>query len=865
MSEVKARERLLVHLSRHDDEISQKLEVSTDLCQQGISEAINVSRAIVVQLIQELKEEGLVKESKKHVKGLKRKRKVYTLQPDGFKEAERVRGRYRERDVTVKDEGVIDEIQLEEIDEFIEGKEAFLKGLNFLDEDGVIDLSKVRRSEKDEDVFVGREEELEEIISLIEDTKASRANLMMVKGETGIGKTRLVMEAKKYAEKLGFDFISGKGVNESTEPYLPLKEAFQEYKEKKSIWPDEGWKGLVFMGGESDRADKSEIFGEDKAKTMQEGVRYLKNISSENPIMIFVDDLHWADKATVNFLSYLRERLSDDPVFFIGAYRSEEMGQEHILRHQVPILKKKKIVKILELGPLKKEHTEEIIIRSLGVKNVPDGFVDLIHEKTEGNPLFISEMITLMDEEGVIDTEEGEYPDDGEDYPIPDLVEKVIDRKLSRLDDETKKVLQLCSVMGNRISFDLLASITDKDEIDLLDHIDSLISANLLYEDPTQEVFRFTHGLITDLVYSDLIDVKKKVFNKKVAENMEGMGEEFIQENLSRLAYHYRRAEMDEKALEYLMKAGRKAMDLYAYEDAIDLYERALELIERSSGEFLDHQKEVLECLGDLYRQTESYGKSLEIFEELSRIAKDDEFEKRLLRKKAYVHLDRREHKKALDLINEGLEEVDKSETEYCRLLEIKGWLLREKGEKESAMVVYEEEKKSGKEHGNEEVYGEAIQELGSVVLPFSEGEDPIEYLLDELRTQGDEGRIPEDALEINESDEEREILERALRIHRISVEAREVSNGPLDRSGMVFDPSGDLLDQAMDLHEKALNNWKEAGKSEGMGVTYFHMGVIHQKKDEEKKAQEAIEKAKNIFSEMKREEWVKKCREILY
>ncbi|MFW6145033.1 MAG: ATP-binding protein, partial [Candidatus Natronoplasma sp.] len=703
MVAVRARERLLLHLLGNAKKFRENSEVPLELCQQGISKNIDVSRARVVQLLQSLKDDGMVKEEKKHVKGLKRKRKVYTLNEKGYKKASDLKDRYDEKEVTLKDEKGSEKIQLKNIDEYIDDKNPMIKALNLIEENDVIDLTKEWKEEEPEEIFVGRKEEIKALKRFIKKTKKSGSQMVFVEGEAGIGKTRLVSEVKSFASKEGFDFLSGKSINESAAPYLPFKEAFQQYRNKnKSEERNGSWGGLAFMGrGSEEEEENVDIFESEKEATFHDSAQYLKKIASESPLMIFLDDLHWADKATINLLSYLREKLKDVPVLFVGAYRPEEVGSDHQLKDLIHILKQKRMLEKIELKALKRDSTEEIIKRLLGKKEIPEDFIDLVLDKTEGNPLFVKETLELMKEEKMVDPKNDEFPTKKEDIPIPDLVEQVIERKIGRLGNETGRILQMGSVIGNRVSFQLLTSVTEMEEIALLDHIDALVSNNIWYEDPKEDVFHFSHGLVRDIIYNDLTKPKRRIFHKKVADDLKEIEKGPIEEIYSELAYHYAEAREYEEAVRYTKKAGEQAMDIYAYEDSIDLFQKVVDLVKKGPLELEDEKKTALELLGDLFRLTEEYDKSLERLEEVYQDPAEEQKE-RLHRKMAYVHLEKGDLEEAMDHVNTGLEEVEETSKEYCRLLELKGWIFAEKEDYERARELYEEEKRIGGMYGYE-------------------------------------------------------------------------------------------------------------------------------------------------------------------
>lgn len=700
-------------------------------------------------------------------------------------------------------------------------------------------------STREKDIFVDREEEMDELKDILRAVKKGKAHSVFIEGEAGIGKTTLVSEFKHHIIKENFDFLMGTSKIESSEPYHPFKEAFKKHMDKTET--DLEGRPMAFLGKSTDKPnDAEDMFNSKKEANFHESTKRIKKIASQNPFVVFLDDIHWADKATVDIFSYMVNKIESEPILFIVAYRPTEISTDHPLENLLHRSIRRDTCEKIELSPLEKEHTGEMIRDMVKGEEVPQRFIDLIHEKTEGNPLFVKETIKQMQEEGLLDLENDVSPSSGDDITVPDIIRPVIERRVNRLEPDTKRILHIGSVIGNSVPFSLLVELSDSDEFGILDHIDILLDSKLWYEESGDEIFHFSHGLVRDAVLEDMKKLKRKILHERVADQLEKKKSIEQGKKYSTLAYHYSEAEEYSKAIEYYMKAGEKAQQQYAYEDSIDFYEKGLELIENSSGDIEAEKKKISEKLADLFRLTERYERSKKLNEELYEEPLDEAQEERMNRKLASLFFETNDLDRALEYIEKGLNRIEENINERCRLLELKGWILMEKGEKSKALDVFREEIDLAKMNRKDEVLGEAINELGSVVLPFSEAENLVEYLIYTLESEDKkiEGKdIPESLVELREDMNEEDILERALDFYERCANLKKNRDGhedfemPFDNLGVIYKTSDDILDQALHYYGKSLSLCRELEDKNGISVIYYHMGLINQKKGQIERA----------------------------
>ncbi|MEF8873368.1 MAG: tetratricopeptide repeat protein [Candidatus Thermoplasmatota archaeon] len=813
-------DKIILHLAsqKGDREAS---EVSSRITQQGIAERIGTDIPYTNRILKDLLSEGIVQCETKHVVGLKRRRKVYFLTSKGQREARDIKERLEEESVTVRTDEGEDEIKLCDIDRYFEAREPLLQGLNLLD-DGVIDLAQTGESE--EDIFADREDEMDRLKGFMEKVKEEGCSAVFVSGEAGIGKTHLVMELKKYAVKQDFEFLAGRAYHESSEPYLLFKEAFQKYTSEEL---DEETDGEAIGGSMSFAAMPKgpEVTNQQSLDSSRFSAWFkitedVKDIASNHPLMIFLDDLQWADQATLQLLHYMTGNLDDSPVLFIGTYRPEDIQEGHPLKEVIYTLSREDILNEIELDRLDWRATKQIVSGLVGQQDVPDEFVKLVHRTTDGNPLFIRECIKQMLDDGSIDVRRSEYPTSAEEVKIPKMINDVIKRRVERLDDDTEMIIKKASVIGDSIPYALLRDILDIEEIDMLEHVDILLDSGLWYEDPGEEIFSFSHSLIHKVVYNEISEVMKPGLHRAVAESIGRIYEDVLEERYSDLGYHYRRGDDIGKAVKYYYKAGKEAEKVYAHEDAAKMFTRALGCLDEGDAEEAEVRRlTILEELGDVYSILGKYEKAIEMFQEEEELAEQDEVKARSMRKMAKVFKQKGEAEKSLEISEKGLKLTGESDIERCRLLNYKGWALMRLGAPKKAVELFEEEKDLADRIGEKEEKAQALHDFGSACIRQGEYESAERYI--------------QEAIDTREDIDDKEGL--AISYNNI---------------GILYNNKGEL-DKALEYHQLSLDIRKDIGDKHGIGVSLNNIGIIYEDKGELDKALEYQERSLDIKKKM--------------
>ncbi len=443
---------------------------------------------------------------------------------------------------------------------------------------------------EEDDVFVGREKELKEIIEMIEASE-KEGNALVISGEVGIGKTTLVMKAKNYALSRGFKFLYSKAYYDSTVPYLPIVEAFGDEI------------GTVLKN--TQKHGENENIEYQRNAMFYQFTEKIKQLTENNKLFIFFDDIQWMDSSSLKLLHYLIRNLKDRRILFVCTFRREEITDT--LRDVLSKMMREKLYKEIKLRELKYKDVSEMIDKIAG-RNVDEKVKKMIYEYSGGNPLFVRELALNMMES--IDENLGGG------ISIPELVKSIVSRKYDMLTPLEKRVLEVGTVYGYRIDPEILGKAVGIDEIDLIDALERISSVGIWEEDPDTGFYIFKERIVREEIYAEMSIIKRKLLHRKIAKVMEkekGHDEKY----LVNIARHYKLGEVPEKAYEYFINGAARAKDIYAYEDALEIYMEAKELnIDDEKLEFLYSE------LGELHRIMGEYAKSISDLENALKIAR---------------------------------------------------------------------------------------------------------------------------------------------------------------------------------------------------------------------------------------------------
>jgi tetratricopeptide (TPR) repeat protein/predicted Ser/Thr protein kinase len=445
-------------------------------------------------------------------------------------------------------------------------------------------------------VLVGREEEWTQLRSVWERAKAGRRQLALVAGDPGIGKTRLVME---FARSIGSDatVLLGRCDQEALVPQQPFVEALEWFArecpadvlEAQLADIDGVWELAQLIAPIARRAPRVsppiESNPEGRRYRLFEAVASLvSEIARARPLLIVLEDLHWADRPTILLLRHLLRSSHEAPLCLVATYRETDLGRTHPLSELLAELRREDGVTRIGMHGLGEAHVQQFIERWIG-RDSPSSLTQLVTGSTEGNPFFLGEILRHLDETGALGTlaTTSAASASGDVVGLPEGVRQAVSGRLSRLSGECNRVLSLAAVVGREFSLPVLTALGELREERLFDVIDEALAARLVQNVPgAPDRYAFTHALVRDTLYEELIPARRSRLHRQVAEALDRLAPSGDRP-LADLAYHYARAATAadaQKAIECAVGAAERAAATFALEEAARFYNIALQALD---------------------------------------------------------------------------------------------------------------------------------------------------------------------------------------------------------------------------------------------------------------------------------------------
>ncbi|MEE8466379.1 MAG: AAA family ATPase, partial [Dehalococcoidia bacterium] len=446
-------------------------------------------------------------------------------------------------------------------------------------------------------VFVGRQREMGELKAALEDALSGRGRLLTLVGEPGIGKTRTALELATYAGLRQAQVLWGRCYEgEGAPPYWPWVQAIRSYV--RDVDPEQLRSEMG--AGAADIAEvvsdvREQLPGLDAPPQLEpEQARFrlfdsitafLKNAGQRKPLVLVLDDLHWADHPSLLLLEFVARELGNARVLVIGAYRDMELSRQHPLSRTLGELTRERLFQRVLLRGLDQGDVGRFIELVSGI-DPPPGLTEAVHRQTEGNPLFVTEVVRLLVQEGELTQDSSTAAGRAEERDswsvrIPEGVREVIGRRLDRLSEQCNETLTIASVIGREFTLENLGSLIEDLTGDrLLEVLEEALSARVIEELPRAVGrYQFTHALIQETLAGELSTTRVVRLHARIAESLEESYGEEADGHAAELAYHFAEAEAvvgSEKLVYYSLLAGERALAAYAHEDALTHFEKGL-------------------------------------------------------------------------------------------------------------------------------------------------------------------------------------------------------------------------------------------------------------------------------------------------
>ncbi len=455
---------------------------------------------------------------------------------------------------------------------------------------------------------IGREAELAQLDALFADAKRGVARTALVSGDAGLGKSAFLRLFGERARASGARAFVGECTEiEARRPFGPFVDILRVAFRDLSASGGEG----VMSGGTADllRMVPELKTGDASTEAQSDADRYrvhaafskaFADLARTGPLVVVIEDLHWADEASLELFPYLARKLRDERVLLLATYRSDELHRRHPINHVLAELARGRLADDIRLPKLTRDETAALIRAAFRLKEGPTpAFRDAVHERCEGNPFFVEEVLKALVERGDLWYADGQWhrKDDVADLAIPVSVRDAVQQRMQRLSPDARRAVQVAAVIGQRFDFALLQHVSKLDETALLEALRAAIDAQLVEEVPdhgVEELYGFRHALTREAVLGELLQRERRILHRAVAEAIEARPDAGVR--AEELAYHFDEARDAKRAFQYHELAARDASRVFAFSRALRHLERAVELADDDEPALADMQLRLAEA-----------------------------------------------------------------------------------------------------------------------------------------------------------------------------------------------------------------------------------------------------------------------------
>ena len=613
--------------------------------------------------------------------------------------------------------------------------------------------------------LVGRKKELTYLKALFNRLEEGRGCTVFLAGEAGIGKTRLASELQHYARRTGSLTLIGVCLyREGTELYLPFLDAIGQYfettkgegadgkrEEAKKFIRDEAPELMEiarrFRTTIGFTRGKPKLAGLDvdnqtaRARLFEAISQFLILISKGGRLVLLMDDLQWADSASLGLLHYVARSAVHHPLMIIATYRPEDLiasGEEkvHPLVETMQRMSREGLYQKMALEGLSSDDLSNMIESLFRRTALSDDFLESLYRETEGNPFFILEVLKLLRDQGVLFESEGVWHTNREitREDIPERIYDVVVRRIERLEEDQRELLQLAAVEGERFTSTVLSGVLNVPKIQLLKTFHRLERVYQIIK-AEGDKYVFNHTKIKEILYAEIPAELRRAYHLAVGEYLETAHKDDLDSILGELANHFHCGEDFDRAFPYLVQAGDRANRLFASKESCTYYEQALDSLEKADRieEKDTPRKELLHKLGSSYEVLGNLDSALESYEvcaQLSEQLNDPEAKAGALRRIGRISSRRNDWESAMLHLNSSrtLYEEMGYEQGIARVLTDIGTVFAEKGEYENAEEHFQRALRIAQRVEYDELMATIYMNLGIVCNIKGQSNEAISY-----------------------------------------------------------------------------------------------------------------------------------------
>lgn len=721
-----------VHLLEHDGwetgEAPQAVTTAGVASALGVGDALS-DRVDLLSTLSAMAEAGLVRSRETAVVGESGEHTGYELTDEGRALAASAREELADLSVTVRVDGDRERVSLPAAAERLDDTGLVELGRR-VGVEGVDDVTETPR-----DDVVDRSAATATLRDALEDVADGAARTVLLTGAAGIGKTTLVEYARERAEERGMVVLAGAGRGDASGPYGAVRSALEDRRERFAALFERA--GADLEPGDDARERRLSLFYDVETA--------LRELADETPVCLVVDDLHDADEESRAMLAHLAEALAEHPVCLLGAARTgERTDDEAAVPEGLAVAAAERV----DLGPLDRAATGELVERVLDDTAVPASFVDAIHNHTGGTPLFVEESVAALRADGVIDPAYGHYPDDAT-LPVPDRVEAVVERRVAALEGPVREVLEYGAVVGSPIPLSVLSVAVDRPESTLRECVDVLADGTIWHRVDGDRV-AFETDVVREVVLDGVDDDRERALRRTVAEAfLEVYGTETPSQS-GRIARQFEAAGDPDRAMDHAMRAGDHALEVYAHEMALEHFETALVLAREADDE--TSVLDAVERIGRVHATRGEYEEADRRYDYVLERTDDRDLHRRIARQRVSMRINQGEYEACIDVARDVLSEWDgeTADPTVCRLLGAEGWARQITGEPDRARELFERSLAMARELGDDELRARALHRLGTLENFVGDVETAIDLVESAVDVAAEVGFVEGESSSVN-------------------------------------------------------------------------------------------------------------------
>ncbi len=718
--------------------------------------------------------------------------------------------------------------------------------------------------------MVGREKESKALQSAIDILPRGNALAIAVIGETGIGKSRLIRELRTYADKKVL-WLGGRALSYGKHfPFRILQEQVRSYlgisefdKQEEAFASLERCAKGLFKGKHREYLPYlCRFLSLEVPEQLREKIRYLdpeslkvqtavsvkallKHIADNNPLVLHFEDTHLIDQESIELITFLLDGLKASCILFLFETRPEVGTGIYQIRE---ILKEQYRERYMEvrLEPLKPQDAKELIQNLLNIEGSSDEVIGLILKKSEGNPFYIEEIIGTLIDEGIIQPQEDTLHVASEvaDVEIPDSIEAVVRARIDMLPVETKEFLGMAAVIGRAFPYKILSCIDQHPSIPsslaTLEERQFITKLSARTSEIQDAEYAFRHILTRDICYKGLLKKRRREIHRMVADCMERIYQDKLEDHYKILALHHFNALNLEKALSYYEKSGDIDRTLYRNDAAVECYSQALEIQQQL------HPKEQLEKhamlhikRGDVKELQADYDSALGDFEKalnlFSNTGSKAEVESKIgniFYSKSDYETTITHYERAIKML-EGQSDsslLNRILIDYAQLLSVG---KSDHAEAEKTILRAFSNISEKEEPG---IYAHGLKILGSIAYRTGDYDTSLEYRQKALQLWKDlnnKREIADGNTNVGATYYRKGELDKALEFYKEALSITEEMGykwgiaQACRNIGLVYRVQGER-NRALSYYERCLSISEEIGNKSGIAAVYFNMGHIY-------------------------------------